>query len=443
MSWKKNLSLIYAAAAIAAMAFVPAALHYGCARKTAEPNIVFILIDTLRADHLPFYGYEKNTAPFLSELASHGAVFENAFSASSWTGPSTASIYTSMYPFQHGVTTGFFAGKRLKLELNCMPTGVKTIPELLKEDGYATYSVANNPNICEEEGFTRGFDKHALFKSADEQAMTRQLEDWSGEIKAQKKYFLYIHYNDCHMPYTPHEPWYEPKADEREDAVSRYDSEINYVDEKIRKMYELFGWGENTLLIVTADHGEEFWEHGGFGHGKTLYSEMVHVPLLFCFPGRDTVSKRIQTAMSNIDILPTIRHYLGIEGNKVEEGIDVLPLIRGDGNYGRDRYIFSHLLKHNPNRDGTVAIHRATIYHEWEFISADIFQQEHRTELFNMKEDPREQDNVLDRNPALADRLNAAFTDFEKTCKKFQQESRNLELDKDKMEELKSLGYVQ
>ncbi|MDQ1352234.1 MAG: Sulfatase-like hydrolase/transferase [Acidobacteriota bacterium] len=432
------------AAALAALIIAPLSLYHGCKKKNAEPNVVLIVIDTLRADHLPIYGYEKNTAPFLSELASRGVVFENTFSPSSWTGPATASIFTSLYPFQHGVTTGFFAGKFFNVEINRIPGSIETLPELLKKDGYKTYGVANNPNICDEEGFTQGFDKFMLFKDAHENKMTLQLESWSSEIKAQKKYFLYIHYNDCHVPYRPRKPWYEKKEEKREDIIARYDSEISYVDEKIKKMYERFGWDKNTLLIIVADHGEEFWEHNRTGHGKNLYGEVIRVPMLFYFPGEDNAKKRIKINASNMDILPTVRNYLGIKNTQVEEGIDLLPLVYGEGNNTQagDRYIFSHLLKHNREQDGPLGYHKATIYQDWKYIFVDKFQKEYRRELFNMKEDPREKNNVYKTNLPMANMLFARFTEFEKKCKKFPQETQKIELDKKKMEELKTLGYV-
>lgn len=439
------ITRFWGAAALVALAIVILILYHGCKKKSSEPNVVLIVLDTLRADHLPIYGYEKNTAPFLSRLASHGVVFENTFSPTSWTGPATASIFTSLYPFQHGVTTGFFAGKFFNVEINRIPGSIQTLPELLKENGYKTYGVANNPNICEEEGFTQGFDKFVLFKDAHENKMTLQLEDWSSEIKAQKKYFLYIHYNDCHVPYRAKKPWYEKKEEKRADMIARYDSEINYVDEKIKKMYERFGWSTNTLLIITADHGEEFWEHNRTGHGKNLYGEVIRVPMLFYFPGEDNANKRIKTNASNMDILPTIRNYLGIKNSQVEEGMDLLPLINGEKNNAQegDRYIFAHLLKQNRDHDGTQAYHKVTIHQDWKYIFVDKFQKEYRRELFNMKEDPREKNNVYKTNVLIAKQLFARFTEFEKKCKKFSQETQKIDLDKKKMEELKTLGYVQ
>ncbi|HLP48005.1 MAG TPA: sulfatase [Candidatus Kapabacteria bacterium] len=442
--YKKNIYKFFSAAVIAVLVIFLPALHQGC-KKKAEPNVVLIVLDTLRADHLPFYGYEKNTAPFLTNLASRGVVFENTFSTSSWTGPATASIFTSLYPFQHGVTTGFFAGKFFKVEINRIPNDIKTLPELLKENGYKTYCVANNPNICIEEGFNQGFDKFASFKNGEEKKMTLQLENWSNEIKTQKKYFLYIHYNDCHMPYIARKPWYEKKEKIRDDAISRYDSEISHVDEKIRKMYEQFGWDKNTLLIVTADHGEEFWDHKKNGHGKTLYAEVIRVPLLIYFPGEKHAHKRIEANSSNIDILPTIREYLGAKNNQVEEGIDLLPYVESEkkDDEKSKRRIFLHLLKYNPNSDGTIAYYKAVIYQEWKYIFADMFQKKHSRELFNMKDDPKEQNNVYKKRVSLAQKIFAQFTEFEKKCRKFSQETKKIDLDKKKMDELKTLGYVQ
>ncbi|MCP5107292.1 MAG: sulfatase [bacterium] len=417
-----------------------------CTRKAPEPNVVLIVLDTLRADHLPFYGYKKNTAPFLSRLASDGVVFENVFAASSWTGPATASIFTAMYPFQHGLTTGFWASKFHKTELDRIPEEIKTITEVLKENGYKTYGAADNVNICEEEGFTQGFDRYKLFKYAHEKKMDLQLDQWAEEIKKQKKYFLFIQYNDCHIPYHKREPWYEPGKNKPQDIIARYDSEISYVDAKIKKMYERYGWDKNTLIIVTADHGEAFGDHGKAGHGHSLYSEEIRVPLLIYFPGKDRKGKRVKMNAGNIDILPTVRSYLGIEPSRVEAGADLMPLINdtgGNKEVFQERYLFSHLYKRNRSHDGTTSYHKATIYKDWKYIFVDKFQKSYKRELFNLEADGKERLNQYKENKALANGLFAKFTEFEKKSKKFKQQRKTMNLDKKKMEELKSLGYVQ
>lgn len=436
---KKNLKVMVL---ITIFVICSVIFQQNCVKKSAAPNIVLIVLDTLRADHLPFYGYQINTAPFLSGIVSRSILFENAFAASSWTAPSTASIFTALYPFQHGVTTGYTASKFLKIKLNRIPAKIETITEVLREKGYKTYGVADNINICKKIGFTQGFDRFKRFSYEEEWKMNRQIKEWSQEIKAQKKYFLYIHYNDCHTPLHKRSPWYQEKEDHLDDLISQYDSEIGYVDAKIKEMFELFGWDKNTLLIVTADHGEEHKERGRWDHGKTLYSEVIRIPFFIYFPGHERIHKRIKVNVSNIDILPTIRDYLGIKSRDSDAGVTLMPLIKGKKNSPDNRYIFSHLLKHSRKRDGKKAFHRATIFKEWKSIYLDKFQESYKKELYNLLKDPGEKNNIFRENRNLAGRLFIEFITFERRCKKFEQETEEVKLDKKKMEELKSLGYV-
>jgi arylsulfatase A-like enzyme len=423
--------------------FVISLFHFHCTREN-EVNVVLIVLDTLRADHLPFYGYNKNTAPFLSQLSSKSIVFENAFSASSYTSPSTASIFTSLYPFQHGVFMGFFASRQRKIKLNQIPLKIKTITEILEENGYKTFGIADNINICQEEGFTQGFYKFKRFPYVQEHKMVQTLKEWAEEIKIQEKYFLYIHFNDCHGPYHPRLPWYEKKENRREDAIARYDSEISYVDNKIKKLFHLFGWDENTLLIITADHGEEFWDHQKRGHGKSLYKEVIQVPLLIYFPVKDRIHKRIKLNVSNMDILPTVRNYLGIESKEIEEGFDLTPLIRGESKKRyKNRYIFTHLLYRDKN--GPRVIFRAAVYKDWKYIFYENVSNRniYRKELYNIDLDPRETHNRLGKNGQVAIQLFSRFMDFERKSRKFIQQTKNVSLTHQQEQELKTLGYVE
>ena len=414
---RKRISLLVGIA----LALIP--FLGGCKEKKEklEPNVVLIVIDTLRADHLPFLGYEKNTSPFLGEIASKNIVFENAFSASSWTSPSTASIYTSLYPFQHGVIMCFAPSRGNKIELNRIPDEIKTITEVLGENGYATYGVSENINIGEEENFTQGFDRFEKF-AYPKNKINQQLMDWSEEMKSKNKYFLYIHYNDPHKPYFKRSPWYEKKEDPRDNLISRYDSEINYVDEKIKQLYEFFEWDRNTLLVVTSDHGEEFWEHDGQGHGGTLYSEVIHIPFIVQLPEEERIRKRIPENVSNMDILPTIREFLGIKSNEVEEGMNLMPLIRGKRKYNSGRYIFSHLDRIRRQQEDLKFA--GVISKQWKLI----IRMKGGREFFNLKEDPMEKHNVYEENFEIAGLLLTEFMEFEKNCKKFSPKSTNVML---------------
>lgn len=419
--------------------------HGGCGKKKVrEPNVIVIVLDTLRADYLPFYGHKRNTAPFLSRLAQDNTIFENTYSASSWTAPATASIFTSLYPFQHGVTTGMMASKRLDVQLNRIPGAIDTVTEVLKKHGYKTYGVADNINICEDEGFTQGFDRFRLLPYEFQTKTNRQLKKWAAEIKAQEKYFLYIHYNDCHKPYFKREPWYRENSSEAGDAASRYESEIGYVDKKIEEMYTLFGWDRNTLLIITADHGEEFGDHGGQGHGNNLYSESIRVPLLIQFPGPDRVHRRIGVNASTLDILPTIRAYLGLEPSGTDEGADLMPLVLGRGNELNRRYVYSHLVKHNRDKagkDSPADLHNASIFQDWKLIYVKKTEK-HEQELFNLREDPGEKINRFLAHKRTANRLFAQSRKFRETCKVFPQEFKGVRLTDERIKELKTLGYV-
>ena len=196
-------------------------------KHPARPNIVLVVIDTLRADHLPFYGYPKETTPFLSELAAQGVVFENAYAASSWTSPATASIFTSLYPFQHGVTMGLLAQMQLikkdpRIKVNRIPKELTTLPEALRINGYRTFGVSDNFNISENQGFGQGFDRFLSFSHRGGQFINEQILQLKKEILAGGKYFLYVHYNDPHRPYR-----IPLEEDEKSgDRLDRHESEL-------------------------------------------------------------------------------------------------------------------------------------------------------------------------------------------------------------------------
>lgn len=413
-----------------------------------HPNVVVIVIDTLRADHLPCYGYDKNTAPFLSELAEKNLVFENTFAVTSWTAPSTASIFTSLYPFQHGVVTGYFAGKGFDNTLNRIPDTVTTLPELMKANGYKTYGLSNNINIGKAIGFDRGFDYFVRFLYKNEPKMNRKLTAWAEKIKQQKKYFLYLHYNDPHSPYHDRKPWYEKKETHKEDMISRYDSEISYVDQKIKKMYELFGWDKNTVLIITADHGEELWDRGKIGHGYSLYTEAVKVPLIIVLPPEYRTQKRLNSTASNIDIMPTLRSFLRFKANPVDAGKNLMPLINGKESDNENRDLFGHLiLRYRDQEDKTKirkAIFKSVLSDHWQYIFRynDAVNSIFSRELFNLGEDPAGTINLYEKFKTVAGRMLHLLGSFEKKCKRFSSRSRKMNLDKEKMEELRSLGYV-
>ena len=332
----------------------------GCTKKSNEingisdyshDNVVVILIDTLRADHLPFYQYTKNTAPFLNELAQQSVLFENAIPASSTTAPSAASLFTSLYPSQHGVITGFVAHKKLleagggQITLNRIPERLPTIGKEFKEAGYKTYCVADNPNISHVMGYDQGFDKFEDFRYKGATVVNDTLKGWAPEMQKGGRYFLYLHYMDPHEPYHKQKPWYQDSPDSRQRTINAYDSEISYADQHIREMFDLFGWKDNAFVVFVADHGEEFWDHGERGHGKTLYREVTRVPFLIYH--RSLVPRRIAAQVQLLDVLPTLAEMLQLQKSDNWMGQSLVPFLRGE--QMRDRFVFLELLR-SPER---------------------------------------------------------------------------------------------
>lgn len=403
-----------------------------------RPNVVVILVDTLRADHLPLYGYGRDTAPFLSTLAASSTVFDATWSTSAWTAPATASVFTSLYPFQHGVVMGFWATKTLqesgvKLELNRLPADVETMGEAMARAGYATYGVAANVNVGSDIGFTRGFKKFKTFPH-DEPAsvVNEKVLAWKSRLQEEKPYLLYVHYLDPHAPYVEVLPWFVAPGDPEQRKMAAYDSEIRSVDEHLRVLYDAFGWKDNTFLMVMADHGEEFADHGWRGHGQTLYNEMLHVPLLVRTAG-GAPARRVLGAASLLDILPTLRAVAGLPRDVRDMGQSLLPAVGGAG-LPRDRVLLGHLHRRDQGDRTLWSISDGT----WKHIEASTGQRM----LFHLPEDPKERQNRFPDSVRLADAMRNEYQRVQRTSRHYQGDRQVLELDPETVESLKALGYA-
>ncbi len=426
----------------------------GCApgEPPQRPNVVVILLDTLRPDYLGFHGYEKEMAPFLARLASESVVFERAFSTSSWTAPSTSSLFTSLYPPQHGVVEGFMmhhvrtkkrqeAGKET-IPLNRLPTDRALLPEVFQSMGYRTFGLATNVNIGDEIGFSRGFDRFELIRKSSAGVVLERVEEWKEGILASEAFFLYLHLNDVHIPYHLREPYYEKQEGKLEDRRARYLSELGYADAHIRQIYETLGLGEETVIVVLSDHGEEFRDHGGLEHGARLYIELNRILMMFHAPSMKLEPRRISTTnVSLIDVLPTLLDL--VDGKPVgdEEGVSLVPLLKNGGGSQelakalRRRILFAHRVgSGDPQRELWAAIHRY-----WKLIE----QPDGRRELYDHRADPREKRNVYRRHRDVPGaRLVAILEEFKDREVRESPEAVQVELDDELKETLKSLGYV-
>lgn len=439
----------------------------GQGKAAARPNIVVVVIDTLRADHLPFYGYGIDTAPFLASLAKESVVFEHAYSTSSWTAPATASLFTSLYPRQHGVITGRLVSYQTMdppgrtMKLSRIPEELETMPEAMRDAGYRTFGISDNFNVCPQMGFADGFD---VFRSDSVQYrggqhVNRMVRSWADRIQGPGPYFLYIHYMDPHRPYHRRRAWYHEPAEDRpallQDpkrarAVARYDSEIGYVDDRIHELYRRLRWDRNTILVVTADHGEEFWDHGSTNHDKTLYDEVLHVPLLVHDSRGGFGPAHRAENVSLIDVLPTLLEIVGQPPDARLMGRSLVPLLEGasDSGFG-GRRLFAHLertfykpwgatktLKGENGRERYVAV--AAIDGQWKLIE-DSRGARH---LYDLSADPGETRDLAADDPKMAGDLAVSLKDHARTEKVYNSRSFEEEVDLRELARLRSLGYV-
>jgi arylsulfatase A-like enzyme len=322
-------------------------------------NVLVIVVDTLRADHLSAYGYARPTSPNLARLAAGGVLFEDAISTSSWTLPVHATLLTGLLPHEHKVdqATSYFGW------------GYPTIGEELIARGYRTAAFSANTELfSRRRGLWRGF---IHFEDAFENAAStfvqcfygekiekllyrlRLKRDLVGRLRAsdinrhalrwidsdRRPFFVVLNYMDVHDPYLPPEPylhryssmkhpggrasehweWFEHLSPaEIQGAVDAYDGAINYVDDQLAELMrqlESRGLDKDTLVVVTSDHGESFNEHGFMNHGNALYRELIHVPLIVWEPSRVPAARRVARPVSEADVPATILELVSSQGN--------------------------------------------------------------------------------------------------------------------------------
>jgi arylsulfatase A-like enzyme len=332
-----------------------------------RPNILLILVDALRRDHVGLYGCPRPTTPFLDELGGRGVVFDDALSQAPQTLNSTASLFTSrLFPFllwgvEHRPIPEIDPGRRDQwARTPRLADANLTLAEVMRTGGFETVALLNNPHHHATSGFNQGFDHARLLDRDPGQAYARVdsvaaafLRWHDGRSEDDRPYFAYLHLMDPHNPYRPPERYRElfPPGDGRHlyangppdpsftaadlaAMTALYDAEIRFVDDELRTLL-----GEldrrrglaDTLVVITADHGDELLEHGGLGHGKTVELEQLRVPLLIAGGPVDPVAgRRIETLVRNLDLAPTLVELAGLEVPGEFEGRSLGPLIFGD-----------------------------------------------------------------------------------------------------------------
>jgi arylsulfatase A-like enzyme len=324
-----------------ALACVGAGLFWFVRKSHAAPsfegaNVVVVMIDTLRADRLGLHPRGQATSPFIDELAERSVNFENATSTAPQTVPSVLSLLSSAYPSRHGnhyfhKTSSFRLPERKTLPQ--VPDELPLMGELFQARGYRTGAVVTNPWLQAKWGFDRGFDQYEFINRARGPVVNetglRMIDGWN----RQRPFLLYLHYMDVHFPRLPLDPFKEVFTaglpgknvygnhgfpdltdEDRIYSIAAYDACVRSMDEVLRELMQALeerGLDDSTLVVVVSDHGDEFGEHGGLGHGRTLYQEMLDVPLMFVHPKLEGHARRITEQVSLVDVLPTLVELTG------------------------------------------------------------------------------------------------------------------------------------
>ncbi len=461
-----------------------------------RPNVIIISIDTLRKDHLPCYGYEGCQTPNIDQFSEKCVVFENCIAPAPHTVPSMASMLTGFYPTAHGCRF------EPSIPIN---DEVTTLSEILQHSGYHTESYTANPLLSPERGFSRGFDYYEDFfftkdlryllpkrvhEVAEDVLIFVGVEDRIGfldttewlrskaaarlaKLKKYSPFFAWFHFLDPHFPFFPPKNYIPAEAEDREriesikyelfdleddysnnkdqvwEIVKLYDGEIQYLDYALGDLFEIMeeeGILENTIIVFTADHGEEFWEHDEFGHGHCLYPEVIRIPLfIYLPPSMGCISGRISGYVSLVDVAPIILECLGLPQTYGMQGSSLAPLIESlrNGSYENDfegvsRSVFSEFIiypKHRPEKKGAYLDNYHLIYN---LMSQEI-------ELYDLSSDPTELVDISTEDEAAKEKLYSELMEWYEANQKIAEQlspQKEIEMSEEEKEMLRGLGYI-
>lgn len=422
--------------------------------REREPlNLVLIVIDTLRADRLGAYGYERPTSPNMDALAHQGIMFKNVLAQSSWTKTSMASLWTGAHAVNHGI---------LRFD-DALPPDAVMPAEILHDAGYRTAGVVRNGWIAPNFGFGQGFDFYLrpLPGRSRVQAQSRSpggpvLEGTDEDVLlsafdfldsfGREKFFLYMHLMDVHQyVYDQESPAF---GNSYSDA---YDQSIHWVDRIVKNLYlrlEEMGQIQNTIIVVASDHGEAFREHGFEGHARNLYREVVRVPWIISLPFRLDPGVVVEEPVSNIDIWPTLLDLMGLPGLESPDGHSALPLISRtagladvDESFSQPR--FTYLDRGWGQRGRKVpnlAIEQGNKRVIWWPPVPDSVE---RVLFFDTQSDPGEQNDLYHPgDPDAEPLLELAREHYQAAKSPWGVQARRVELDEMRLNQLRALGYA-
>lgn len=424
------------------------------------PNVILISIDATRADHLSCYGYKRKTSPTIDKLANEGVLFSNMFVQRGLTWPSLTSIMTSLYPVNHGVRDN---GQMLS-------PSIISLAEILKNNGYICSAFLANAGG----GVWRGFD-YKISTHLDDVKITQEAIKWL-KNNSKKRIFLWIHYFQPHKPYQPPKPYnniFDPdyagemngshkqmdeitlnkiKLNEADlnHILSLYDGSILFVDEQIKQLLtaiKSLGIEKNSLIIVTADHGEDLYQHNFyFYHVASIYDSSLHVPFIIRLPNKVPKNMRIAEVVESIDIAPTTLELVNIPAPRCFEGVSLTPFIFSKNKTNNFSYAYSEwkdkILSIRTDRYRYIfnpGFHPKCI----EGATEDTYPIE-KEELYDIIKDPKESNNIISTNPDIAYELMKKLSDwynFKRWLAGYNKQDKKVP--EHIKQHLRSLGYLQ
>ncbi|HET6350435.1 MAG TPA: sulfatase [Candidatus Krumholzibacteria bacterium] len=452
------------------------AMSAAAANSTGKiQQVIFLTVDTLRRDCVSAYGSKTVSTPNIDAIASQSYLFSNVTASSSWTEPSFSSMLTGLPTDAHRVTTAAMV----------LPDTITTVAERFRDAGYATAAFVANGMLAPHRGFAQGFklyDIRAIHlkpvslgeslaakferKPVEDATSTRDVTNlaikWSHAHRNQS-FFLWLHYYDPHLPYTPPRQFVQhmpiddkmgyslnitslarPTMDlfgtpaERAWARSLYEADVRYVDSEIGRFVASLKKSniyDNSLIVFAVDHGEEFWDHDGFEHGHTLYQELIGVPLMFKLPG-GTSEHKVDDPVSGYDVTPTILDLCGLPPVDTPTGISAAGLMTGKVAHLPARPLFS---------GGTLfrSHWESVVFDGWKYIRSETTG---RDLLFNLADDPGERNSLVVKYPDIVARGQAYLDEHERAMEAYREErgisNPTVRMDEEELQRLRTLGYL-
>jgi arylsulfatase A-like enzyme len=434
-----------------------------------RPSFIVLLVDTLRADYLGAYGFEGAISPNLDRLAAESLLFENCFANAPWTKPSIATLFTSLPPSVHGVTgmgKARWSGEGGLTQV--LPEEAETIAERFQGAGYRTAAFVANPFISPRYGYSQGFE---VFERKEKtEALLASATEWlaAHANRRETPFFLYLHVMDVHGPYNAPRRDFEAVL-QMNQGVSRTLTEEEYarIPEYLRETewaseeerYRLNSWRakygagvhafdlaigpfldelrassvlDRAYFVLTSDHGEELMEHGGWNHGGNLYDHQLHVPLLIRKPLAEDASRRIDTLVSLVDLMPTLSAAGGVEPPPGILGRDFSTLLRGGGDASTSA-IFASAVNENPRIQGVRTLSHKLI---WDEDRGEL-------ELYDVAADPKEcRDLSEEDRPSVARMKTYLRENLERNEARGALAREAVPMDDELRDRLRALGYV-